>query len=289
MKNIAKTTVLLAILTAVFMGVGYAIGGQNGMWVALAFATVANFAMYWWSGDMVLRMQGAILLDTTSHASIAQMVAELAQKDNLPMPRLFYIDTPIPNAFATGRNQSHAVVAVTRGITELLSDSELKAVIGHELGHVKHGDMLISTVAASLGGAISGLAQMAFFFGGNEENRNPFASLVVLLLAPFVAMLIQLAISRGREFDADEHGAELLGNGEALASALLKLESVRPALGDYQPTPNDKAINHLMFANMFSLQGLGALFSTHPPAEARIARLKEWGNTAKGSGAKKTH
>ena len=274
MNNILKTTLLLGILTGIFMVVGNMLGGQTGMWVALGFATASNFAMYWWSGSMVLSMQGAEPLDTKKYPAVERMVRDLVQKDQLPMPKLYFVDTPVPNAFATGRDATHAVVAVTRGITELLDDNELKAVLGHELGHVKNNDMLVSTIAASLGGAISGLAQMAMFFGGDEENRNPIGMIAMMILAPLAATLIQLAVSRSREFGADDHGATLMGSGNYLADALTKLESAKPALASYRPSPNQESSNHLMFINMFNTEGLAGLFSTHPTTAARGARLR---------------
>ncbi len=281
MKNIIKTTLLLSIMTGLFLAVGYWLGGRSGMLMALMFAAISNFGMYWFSGSLVLRMQGAVPLDTAQYGNIERMVQDLAGRDGLPMPKLYFVDTPVPNAFATGRNKHHSVVAVTRGITEILNDDELKAVIGHELGHVKNNDMLVSTLAATLGGAISAIAQMAMFFGGNDEDTpNPFAAIAMMILAPLAAMMIQMAVSRSREFGADDHGARLMGSGKDLASALMKLEGVKPALANYQPSPNQEATNHLMFANMFSMQGLGALFSTHPSTEARVERLER--NDRKG-------
>lgn len=280
MKSFAKTTLLLGLLTGLFLSVGYALGGRGGAIIALLMATVMNFGMYWFSGSMVLKMQRAVPLDTTAYSYVEKAVRELTAKDNLPMPKLYFVDTPIPNAFATGRNPKHAVVAVTRGITEILNERELRAVIAHELGHVKNYDMLVSTIAAAVGGAISILAEMAFwggalFGGGNdEEGNNWVGSLAMLILAPFAAMLIQMAVSRSREFGADAHGAELVGQGSDLASALQKLEDFKPRLAGVQPRPNDQAAAHLMFTNMFSMQGLSSLFSTHPSTEARIARLQ---------------
>ena len=268
-----KTTILLAFLTALFMLVGYLFGGQSGMLIALVIAAVGNFATYWFSGSLVLKMQNATPLDTKTYPQVERMVSDLASKDGLPMPKLYFVDTPIPNAFATGRNPANAVVAVTRGITEILDDNELKAVLAHELGHVKNNDMLVSTVAASIGGAISYLAQMAMFFGGNEEDRNPIASIAAMILAPIAATLIQLAVSRGREFGADDHGAHLMGSGKYLASALQKLESFKPNMAKAQMTPVQESTNHLMFMNMFNAEGLNSLFSTHPSTKARVDRL----------------
>ena len=257
------------------MVAGYSLGGQGGMLMALGFAAASNFAMYWWSGSMVLKMQHAEPLDESRYRNVVRMVQELASKDGLPMPKLYFVDTPIPNAFATGHNKDNAVVAVTRGITEILTDNELKAVIGHELGHVKNNDMLVSTIAATLGGAISGIAQMAMFFGGgDDENRNPIATIAMMILAPLAAMMIQMAVSRSREYGADDHGAALMGSGKDLASALRKLDELRPAIDNVRPTPAQESTNHLMFMNMFNAQGMGVLFSTHPATEARVERLQ---------------
>ena len=280
MKSFAKTTLLLGALTGLFLAVGYTLGGRSGAVIALLIATVMNFGMYWFSGSMVLKMQRAVPLDVKAYPYIEKAVRELTVKDNLPMPKLYFVDTPIPNAFATGRNPSHAVVAVTRGITEILNERELRAVIAHELGHVKNYDMLVSTIAAAVGGAISILAEMAFWggslFGGgdDEEGNNLVGSMAMLILAPFAAMMIQMAVSRSREFGADEHGANLLGNGSDLASALQKLENFKPNMAGLQPRPNEQATAHLMFTNMFSARGLSSLFSTHPSTAARVERLR---------------
>ena len=280
MKSIFKTTLLLGILTGLFIAVGYLIGGSGGAIIALGLAALMNFGMYWFSSSLVLKMQRATPLDVGQYDYIEQMVKELAQKDNLPMPKLYFVDTPIPNAFATGRSPKHAVVAVTRGITEILDEQELKGVLAHELGHVKNRDMLISTVAATAAGAIAILAEMAFWggalFGGNEEEGgNLIGSLAMLILAPFAAVLIQMAVSRSREYAADSHGAKLIGHGHDLASALQKLEDFKPRMKNYKPSPNQEATAHLMFANMFNTQGLAGLFSTHPSTASRIARLEK--------------
>jgi len=277
---ILKTTVLLGAMTGLFMGIGYLVGGQSGALIALGIAAVMNFGSYWFSDKLVLKMQGATPLDETKFPQVRRMVQQITELDGMPMPKLYYVDTPIPNAFATGRSHSHAVVAVTAGIMEILSDKELYAVLAHEIGHVKNYDMLVSTIAATLGGAISYIAQMAFFFGGNDEdgNSNPIAAIAIMILAPLAATIIQLAVSRSREFGADAHSRKISnGDGHYLAQALQKLENVKPALQNYRPSPNEEATAHLMFTNMFNMQGLSSLFSTHPSTEARIARLIDQG------------
>lgn len=282
MQQIFKTTVLLAVLTGLFLGIGYMFGGQGGALIALLFAAVFNFGTYWFSSTIVLKMQGAKPLDP-KHAAyhrVEPTVRQLAQADGLPMPKLYFVETPIPNAFATGRNPKHAVVAVTSGILDILNDAELKAVLGHELGHVKNRDMLVSTVAATIAGAISYIAQLAMFanfFGGSDEDApNPVTAIAMMLLAPIAATLIQLAVSRSREFLADQHGAGLVGSGKDLASALQKLEDFKGHVGPIQPTPAQQSSAHLMFANMFSTGGLAGLFSTHPSTKDRVARLQHF-------------
>jgi heat shock protein HtpX len=272
---IFKTTLMMAAMVGLFMLIGQVIGGQQGALMALVIAAVMNFGMYWFSGSMVLKMQGAVPLDENRFPQVRRIVQEITQKDNLPMPKLYFVETPIPNAFATGRNPQNAVVAVTAGIMEILDERELYGVLAHEVGHVKNYDMLVSTIAATLGGAISYLAQMAFFFGGSdEESPNPIAMIAMVILAPVAAMLIQMAVSRTREFGADEHGKKIMnGDGRALASALQKLEAFKPNMQNYQPSPSEQSTAHLMFANMFNMQGLSSLFSTHPSTKDRVERL----------------
>ncbi len=258
------------------MLVGYLLGGQQGMLMALGFAALSNFFMYFFSDSIVLRMQGAQLLGN-EYPQVERIVTDLASREGMPMPKLYYVETPIPNAFATGRSPDHAAVAVTSGIMEVLTDDELKAVLAHELGHVKNRDMLVSTIAATIAGAISYLAQFAFYFGGGSDedgNYNPIAAIAMALLAPFAAMIIRMAISRSREYLADEHSQHVLGSGRELESALAKLESWKQSAPPIQAAPAEQATAALMFVNMFSLQGLASLFSTHPSTEDRIARLK---------------
>jgi len=278
-KQVFKTTLLLGLLTGLFLGVGYMIGGRSGAIIALLIATVMNFGMFWFSGKLVLKMQKAVPLDVQKYGYIDTMVRELSMADNLPMPKLYFVDTPIPNAFATGRSQKTAVVAVTKGITEILNENELRSVLAHELGHVKNRDMLVSTVAATVGGAIAILAEMAFwggalFGGGNEEGGNNWVgSIAMMILAPFAAILIQMAVSRSREFLADQHGKSLIGHGNDLASALQKLEDFKPRMSNLKPTTRQDASSHLMFMNMFNAKGLAGLFATHPSTANRVARL----------------
>ena len=275
MRQIFKTTLLMTVLTALFMAVGYMIGGRSGMLLALGFAAVSNVVTYFFSDSIVLKMQGAQPLGDR-YPQVERIVQRLVALDNLPMPKLYYVDTPIPNAFATGRSPKHAAVAVTSGVMEILEDDELEAVLAHELGHVKNRDMLVSTVVATVAGAISYLAQFAFFFGGSDdEDANPLAMILMAILAPIAAMMIQMAVSRSREYLADEHSHDVLGTGEPLARALRKLEDWKYSQPPIGASPAQEASAHLMFANMFSMQGLAALFSTHPSTEDRVERLKE--------------
>jgi heat shock protein HtpX len=279
MKQIFKTTLLLSILTGLFLAVGYFFGGASGALMALAFAALFNFGIYWFSGNIVLKMQRAKPLDEQEHANIVAMVQELAQADRLPMPKLYFVDTPIPNAFATGRDPNHAAVAVTSGILAILNDRELKAVLGHELGHVKNRDMLVSTVAATVAGAISYIIEIAFWsnlFGGDDDSSNPVAAAALFILAPLAAMLIQMAVSRSRELLADQHGAHLVGNGKDLASALEKLDDFKHRNPAILPSPTAEATAHLMFANMFTMRGVAGLFSTHPATQVRVEKLRQF-------------
>lgn len=274
-----KTTLLLATLTGLFLAVGYFLGGRAGAVTALIFATLTNFGLYWFSSSLVLKMQKATPLDLSQYGYIERNVRQLCLEQNLPTPKLYFVDTPIPNAFATGRSYKHSVVAVTRGITELLNEQELRAVLAHELGHIKNRDMLVSAIAATVAGAISVLAELAFwgtalFGGNNEENENTGANIAMIILAPMAALIIQMAVSRSREYGADAYGKELLGSGEELANALEKLESFKPHLKNYKPHPKEEATAHLMFTNLFHSQGLARLFSSHPPTEERVKRLR---------------
>ena len=271
--NWFKTALLMAAIMALFGVVGALIGGAQGMLVALGLGAVMNFWAYWFSDTMVLKLYRAREVDQASAPQLYGTVKELAARAGLPMPKVYLIDEPQPNAFATGRDPEHAAVAATTGILELLTGRELRGVLGHELSHVKHRDILTSTITASIAGAIATLAQFGMFFGGrDDDNRNPLVAVLVLILAPIAAMLIQLAISRGREYEADRGGAEISGDPRALADALAKIE--RYARG----TPLETAESHpataqMMIINPLSGGGLSGLFSTHPPTEERIHRL----------------
>ncbi len=272
--NQMKTLVLLAVLTALLMWVGNAIGGQQGTVIALVFALLMNFGSYWFSDRIVLTMYRAQQISESDAPGYFAVVRDLAQRNNIPMPRVYVIPEEAPNAFATGRSPEKAAVAATAGLLRLVDRDELAAVMAHELGHVLHRDTLIMTVAATLAGALSHLATMALWFGGgrrDDDNRGGAAGLVAILIAPFAAMLIQLAISRSREFLADEQSAQTTGNPLALASALRKLEAWKKEIPMQHGTP---ATAHLFIVNPFSGGALANLFSTHPSTEQRIARLE---------------
>jgi len=276
--NRFKTMLLLATLTALLLLVGQALGGRGGLMIALVFAGVMNFAAYWWSDKIVLRMYGAQEIGAAQAPELFALVRQLAQRAQIPMPRVYLIPEETPNAFATGRNPQNAAVAVTEGILRLLDREELAGVLAHELGHVHNRDTLIMTVAATLAGALSHLANMAMWgamFGGrsssDDEGGNPLAGLLGIIMAPIAASLIQMAISRSREFLADEHGARLSGQPLALASALRKIESWSQRI---PMTAGSPATAHLFIINPFSGGGLVRLFSTHPSTEERIARLQ---------------
>ncbi len=275
MNNI-KTLFLLVTLSLVLVWAGAAFGGKQGMTIALIFAAGMNMFAYWFSDKIVLRMYGAHEVTEAQAPELFQMVRRLAQKAGMPMPKVYIIDEDQPNAFATGRNPKHAAVAVTRGIMRILSHDELTGVIGHELAHVKHRDILISTIAATIAAAISFLAQMAQWAaifghrGDNEEGGNPIAALVMMIVGPIAALLVQMAISRSREYAADEGGARLAGNPRFLASALRKLHMASQQI----PMHANPATSHMFIVNPLSGGGLLKLFSTHPPMEERVARLE---------------
>lgn len=272
-----KTFLLMGALTILLVFVGNALGGEQGMLIAFTFAAVMNFGTYWFSDKIVLSMYHAQPLQPADNPALFQMTEELTARAGLPMPRLYIIDNPQPNAFATGRNPQHAAVAVTSGILRLLPREELQGVIAHELAHIKNKDILIGTVAATVAGAISMLASMAqwaMIFGGrgshDRDEGNPIAAIVTMIVAPIAAMLIQLAISRAREFAADETAAHIIGSPLGLASALRKLQIKAEQI----PMETSPATAHMFIVNPLSGGGFAKLFSTHPPMEERIARLE---------------
>jgi len=275
--NTMKTFLLMGLLTVLLVFVGRLLGGQNGMIMAFFVAVVMNFGSYWFSDKVVLRMYHAREVTKAEAPDLFSLVEELAGRAALPVPRVYVIPDEQPNAFATGRNPEHAAVAVTEGILKTLSRDELQGVLGHELAHVKHRDILIGTIAATFAGAISMLANMAqwaMIFGGSRsddrEGGNPAGGLVMMIVAPIAALMIQMAISRSREFLADEGGAQFSGNPLSLANALRKLEKRVEQI----PMNASPATAHMFIVNPLSGGGLLKLFSTHPPMEERIARLE---------------
>ena len=268
-----KTTLLLGLLTGLLVSFGYYYGGQNGMIIALVFAAVLNFGSYWFSASIVLRMSRAREASPEQYPRLHQITDRLVARAGLPKPDLYVIPGKSPNAFATGRNPRHAAVAVTEGLIDLLSEEELEGVIAHELAHVKNRDILISSVAATVAGAIMVLANMArfsaFFLGGrNRDGGNIFAVLAMAILAPIAALMVQMAISRTREFKADATGAEMVGHPNGLANALRQLEAASKRV----PLQASPATSHMYIVKPFS-GGVGKLFSTHPPIEERVRRL----------------
>ncbi len=273
--NWLKTAILMAAIMALFGALGMMLGGAGGMLLALLLGGAMNLWAYWNSDKMVLSMYNAREVDETSAPQLVGMVRELAQRGGLPMPRVYVIDEAQPNAFATGRDPEHAAVAATTGILQMLSPRELRGVMAHELAHVKHRDILISTVSATMAGAISALANFAMFFGGRDEEgrpANPLAGLLVALLAPLAASLIQMAISRSREFEADRGGAEISGDPAALAEALQKIERYAQGLPMASAEAHPETAQ-MMIINPLAGGGLDSLFSTHPSTRARVERL----------------
>jgi heat shock protein HtpX len=275
MSNVLKTTILLGAMSGLFLMIGEMLGGAQGMVMGLVFAGVMNFASYWFSDKIVLSMYRA--QEVGPGHRLYEMVSRLAQRASLPMPRVYIIPDASPNSFATGRNPDHAAVAATEGILRVLADDELAGVLAHELAHVKHRDILISSVAATLAAAIMMLSRMAMFWGGghrdDDRGANPVALLATMLLAPIAAMLIQAAISRSREYDADAGGSAIAGSPHGLVNALRKIESASRAV----PMNANPATAHMFIIKPFSAQGLLGLFSTHPPTEERIRALLQQG------------
>ena len=279
MSNVFKTGLLLAVLTVMLVLIGGAIGGRQGMLVAFFVAVVMNFVSYWFSDKMVLAAYGAQPIEEAAAPRLYAIVHRLATRAGIPMPRVYLIPSETPNAFATGRNPEHAVVAVTEGIMRILDEEELEGVLAHELSHVKNRDMLISTIAATLAGAITYLAHMAQWaamFGGRgrddeEGGSNPIAMILLAVLAPIAALLIQMAVSRSREFQADATGAKVAGKSWGLMKALEKLQMANQQMPMADATP---ATAHLFIVNPLSGATFMRLFSTHPPLEERIARLR---------------
>ena len=278
--NTVKTVGLMTFMMVLFVAIGGALGGRSGMMMAIVFATVMNVGMYWFSDKLVLRMYHAQPVTEAEAPELHAIVRTLVQKAGMPMPKVYIIPEEAPNAFATGRSPEHAVVAVTQGIMRILSREELSGVIAHELAHIKHRDMLTGTIVATMAGAISMLAQMAqwaMIFGGgskrdDDEGGSPIVAIVMMIVAPIAAMLVQMAISRTREYEADKGGAGLCGNPTWLANALLKLEkgSQLVPMEDAKP-----ATAHMFIVNPLTGGGLMTLFSTHPPIAERVKRLND--------------
>lgn len=270
-----KTAILLAGLTALFMGVGYLIGGAGGAVVALVVAAATNMFAYWNSDRMVLSMHGAQEVDERSAPDLVRLVADLAARAQLPMPKVYLMDNPQPNAFATGRNPEHAAVAVTTGLLQMLSREELAGVIAHELAHVKNHDTLIMTITATIAGAISMIAQFGMFFGGHRGNNGPgiVGSLAMMILAPLSATIVQMAISRTREYSADNLGARICGEPMWLASALVKIDNAAHQIPNMD-AERSPATAHMFIINPLSGQGMDNLFSTHPSTQNRVNALQ---------------
>lgn len=271
-----RTALLMASLTALLMFIGDYYGGLQGMTMMLVFGVAINFFTYWNSDKMVLAHYQAQQVDKKSAPQLYGIVEKLAKKANIPMPKVYIIKSSVPNAFATGRNPEHAAVAVNTALADILTKEELAGVLGHELSHIKHRDILISTVAASMAGAITTIAQWGMFLGGgrdeNGEGRNPIAAILVMLLAPLAAALIQMAVSRSREYMADKSGGELCGDPNALADALLKIEGFAK---HYVMKGATEATAHMFIINPFAGVKAKQLFSTHPPTEERVRLLRE--------------
>jgi heat shock protein HtpX len=274
--NYLRTAILLAGLTALFMAIGFLIGGGSGAMLALLIAAAMNVVSYWNADKLVLALHGAHEVDERSAPELVQLVADLARRAGLPRPRVYLMDNPQPNAFATGRNPQHAAVAVTTGLLNMLGREEIAGVLSHELAHVKHRDTLTMTITATIAGAISMLAQFGLFFGGSRENNNGLGvigTLLMVVLAPIAAMIVQMAISRSREYAADEEGARISGRPDALASALIRISRTAEVIEN--PTAERApATAHLFIVNPLTGHGMDNLFATHPSTENRVAALE---------------
>ncbi len=278
--NLFRTAILMAFMTGLFIAIGYLIGGQSGMVIAFLFAAGTNLFAYWNSDKLVLRMYSAREVDEQSAPELVHLVRRLAENAGIPMPKVYIAENPQPNAFATGRDPQHAAVCVTTGLLERLSEEELAGVIAHELAHVKNRDTLIMTITATLAGAISMLANFAFFFGGGNDRRNPLGPLgaiLIMIVAPLAAMLVQMAISRTREFEADREGAMISGRPLWLASALQRISANVQRI-DNPDAERNPATAHLFIINPLHGGGFGTLFATHPSTEQRVAKLRAMAN-----------
>jgi heat shock protein HtpX len=273
--NSTKTFMLIAAMTALFATVGFFVGGQSGMMIAFGIACVMNIGSYWFSDSIVLKMYKA---QPVAGGELFDLVRQLAERAQIPMPRVYIIDNPQPNAFATGRNPSHAAVALNTGLIHIMNRDELAGVIAHELAHIKNRDTLTMTVTATLAGAIGMLGNMAMFMGGgrdeNGHSRNPIIGIIIMIAAPLVASIVQMAISRTREYSADKAGAEISGNPLALASALAKLQGGATRIGN-ETAENNPSTAHMFIINPLSGRGMDNLFSTHPNTENRIRALED--------------
>ena len=277
MFNWLKTSMLMAAIVALFALIGSLLGGQSGMLIALTFALVMNLGAYWFSDKLVLRMYNAREVYASTAPELYTMVENLARYANLPMPKVYIIEEDSPNAFATGRNPENAAVAATTGLLRLLTARETRGVMAHELAHVMHRDILISTISATMAGAISALANFALFFGGRDgEGRavNPVVGILIMILAPLAASLIQMAISRAREFEADRAGAEMSQDPEALASALQKIDHYAQGMA-FPAAERHPETAQMMIMNPLSGRGIAGLFSTHPSTQERVMRLRQ--------------
>lgn len=281
--NYARTALLMAAMTGLFLAIGYMLGGTGGMAIALLLAGGMNLYAYWSSDKMALRMHGARQVDARSAPQLVAMVESLARNAGLPVPKVYLIETEQPNAFATGRNPENGAVAVTRGLLRMLSSDELAGVIAHELAHIKNRDTLIMTITATIAGAVGMLANFAIFFGGNRNNPlGLIGTIALMILAPLAAALVQMAISRTREYEADRIGAEICGRPLWLASALRKLEQGARRI-DNVPAENNPATAHMFIVNPLHAHSVDSLFSTHPNTANRVARLREMAGQPAGA------